>query len=145
MAITTYAELQTSMESWLGHTLYTDQLPDFITVFEAAANRRLRTRYQETTATITTSSGAGSLPSDYLAWRRVTWQGSTRVELEWIEPDYLQMSYPTDSQGVPQAFTIEGSTLYARPIDDTASITIDRKSTRLNSSHVSESRMPSSA
>jgi len=73
MPITNYSELKTAVENWLDHTLFTTRVPDFIALFEATANRRLRMRQQETSATLTPSSGAVALPADYLAWRRVTW------------------------------------------------------------------------
>jgi hypothetical protein len=120
MNITTYAELQTAIGSWLGRSDLTSAIPDFIMLFEACANRRLRVRQMETSANLTPSSGAVALPADYLAWRRVTWTGSTRVELEYVHPSYLQAAYPTSPSDVPRIFTIEGSTLKIRPIDDTA-------------------------
>jgi hypothetical protein len=120
MSITTYAELQTAIGSWLGRSDLTSQIPDFITLFEACANRRLRVRQQETSTNLTPSSGSVSLPADYLAWRRVTWTGSTRVELEYVHPSYLQGLYPDTPSATPRVFTIEGSTLKIRPVDDTA-------------------------
>jgi hypothetical protein len=119
MAITTYAELQTAIGNWLDHSLFTARIPEFITLFEACANRRLRVRQQETSTNLTPSGGSVALPSDYLSWRRVTWTGSTRVELEYVHPSYLQAAYPTSPAGVPHFFTVEGSTLKIRPIDDT--------------------------
>jgi hypothetical protein len=120
MSITTYAELKTAVENWLDHQLFTNRVPEFIALFEAAANRRLRVRQMETSTNLTPSSGAATLPSDYLAWRRVTWTGSTRVELEYVHPSYLQAAYPSSPTDVPRIFTIEGSILKIRPVDDTA-------------------------
>jgi hypothetical protein len=120
MSITTYSELESAIEAWLDHTLFTARVPDFIALFEAAANRRLRVRQMETIAPLTPSSGAAALPSDYLAWRRVTWTGSPRVELEYVHPSWLQAAYPTAPADVPRVFSIEGSTLKVRPVDDTA-------------------------
>ncbi|MCC6779768.1 MAG: hypothetical protein IT537_24570 [Hyphomicrobiales bacterium] len=120
MTIATYSELKTAVESWLGHTLFTARVPEFIALFEAAASRRLRVREMETTAALTPSSGAAALPANYLAWRRVTWTGSPRVDLEYAHPSYLQAAYPTSPADVPRMFTIEGNTLEVRPVDDTA-------------------------
>lgn len=120
MSLDTYANLQTTMSSWLGNSLNSANYPDMITIFEAAANRRLRVRQQEATATITMSSGAGTLPTDYLSWRRVTWPGSTSVDLEYAEPSLLVKMYPTAPIGTPGFFTIEGSTITVRPSDDTS-------------------------
>ncbi len=120
MAITTYSELKTAVENWLNHQLFTSRVPEFIALFEACANRRLRVRQMETSSNLTPSSGSATLPSDYLAWRRVTWTGSTRVELEYVHPSYLQAAYPDSASATPRVFTIEGSTLKIRPVDGTA-------------------------
>ena len=120
MSITTYAQLQTAIASWLARSDLTATIPDFITLFEAAANRRLRVRQMETSTNLTPSSGTATLPADYLAWRRLTWTGSNRVELAYVEPSYLQAAYPSSPSETPSIFTIEGATLKIRPVDDTA-------------------------
>src|SRR5215470_5632208 len=120
MPITTYTELKAAVENWLDHALFTARVPEFIALFEATANRRLRTRWQEATASLTPSAGAVALPVDYLAWRRVTWTGASRVELTYVHPSYLQAAWPTSPAGVPRIFTIEGATLKIKPLDTTA-------------------------
>ena len=120
MAITTYSELQAAVGNWLDHSLFAARIPEFIALFEAAANRRLRVREQEAATTLMPSSGAAALPADYLAWRRVTWTGSPRVELQYVHPSYLQAAYPSTPSARPRVFTIEGSTLKIRPVDATA-------------------------
>jgi len=119
MTISTYATLQTAVETWLARTDLTATIPDLITLFEACANRRLRVRQMETSTTLTPSSGSATLPTDYLMWRSVTWTGSTRVSLEYVHPTYLQAAYPTTPSDTPRHFIIEGTTLKVRPVDDT--------------------------
>lgn len=119
MAITTYTELQSAIGNWLDHSLFTARIPEFIALFEACANRRLRVRQMEASTTLTPSSGSATLPTDFLMHRRVTWTGSTRVELEYVNPSYLQAAYPSSPSDTPRLFTIEGSTLKLRPIDAT--------------------------
>jgi hypothetical protein len=46
-------------------------------------------RPQVTTATITMTSGSGTLPTDYLEWKRVTWTGSPTRELTYVTPSAL--------------------------------------------------------
>ena len=65
------------------------------------------------------SSGAASLPSDYLQWRRVTSEQSTPVTLEYADPQWLRSAYPTTTSGTPKFFSIEGSSLIIRPADTT--------------------------
>ena len=121
MSITTYAELQAAIGNWLDHGLFTARVPEFIALFETAANRRLRVRQQETTTNLTPdANGNAALPADYLALRRVTWTGSPRVELAYVHPSYLQAAYPAAPADVPRIFTIEGATLKVRPLDQTA-------------------------
>jgi hypothetical protein len=72
MAITTYSELQAAVGNWLDHSLFAARIPEFIALFEAAANRRLRVREQEAATALMPSAGTAALPADYLAWRRVT-------------------------------------------------------------------------
>jgi hypothetical protein len=119
MSITTYAELQTAIGNWLQRDDLSSAIPDFITLFEACANRRLRVRQQETTVTLAPSLGTVALPGDYLAWRRVTWAGTNRRELEYVSPSWLQAFFSGASSGTPSAFTIEGANLLIRPIDPT--------------------------
>ncbi len=120
MSIGTYAELQTAVGNWLARAdLAAGRLQEFIALFEAVANRRLRVRQMETSTTLTPSSGSATLPTDYLAWRRVTWAGDTRQELEYVHPSYLQALHPATEAGIPQLFTIEGSTLKVRPTSGT--------------------------
>lgn len=66
MSITTYAELKTSAANWLHRSDLAAMVPDFITLFEAFANRVLRLRAMEKTATVTMTDGVGTLPADFL-------------------------------------------------------------------------------
>jgi hypothetical protein len=124
MALTTYAELQTAVASWLARSDLTATIPDFVTLAEAHFNRVLRVRQMETSTTLTPSSGSATLPTDFLAYRRVTWASDTTRELEYVHPSYLSAAYPDSAEGTPAQFTIEGSTLKVRPVSDT-SITFD--------------------
>jgi hypothetical protein len=120
MSFSTYADLKSQIADYLARNDLTSNIPDFITLFEAVAVRRLRVRPMETSTNLTPSSGSVALPSDYLSWRRVTWTGSNRVDLEYVHPSILQAYYPTSPSDTPAMFTIEGSTLKVRPVDATA-------------------------
>jgi len=119
MPITNFSELKSAVASWLARDDLSSNIPDFIALFEAAANRRLRVRQMENTAALTPAAGAATLPGDYLAWRRVTWAGTSRRELEYVHPSYLQAAFPDASSGTPRLFTIEGPALKIRPTDGT--------------------------
>jgi hypothetical protein len=119
MSITTYAELQSAIANWLARDDLTSYIPDFITLFEAAAARRLKVRLQESTTTLTPSSGVATVPSDYLGHRRVTWTGSPIQELSYVAPP-IYAGYLESGSGTPTVFTIEGSNLRVAPSSDTA-------------------------
>jgi hypothetical protein len=119
MAITTYSELKAALANWLARDDLTGAVADFIALFEAAANRRLRVRQMEASAELMPSSGTAALPADYLTWRRVTWTGARRHELDYVHPSYLQAAFDTGA-GTPRVFTIEGATLKIRPVDGAA-------------------------
>jgi len=121
MSITTYAELRTAISNWLGErTDLEARIPEFINLFEAKLSRRLGIRETRSTTNITPSSGSATLPTDLLYIIRVTWTGSTRVDLTYEHPSYLQLAYPTSASGTPTVYTVEGTTLKVRPVDDTA-------------------------
>ncbi len=120
MTIQTYSDLQAAIANWIARADLSVNIPDFIALFEAVANRRLRLRQQESAASLTPSSGVAALPADYLAWRRVTWMGQFPRELEYVHPSYLHALYPTLPADIPRLFTIEGSNLTVAPTDSTA-------------------------
>lgn len=120
MSFTSYATLQAAVASWAARDDLSGLIPDYITIFECAAARKLKVRLQETTATLTPSSGVATLPTDYLGYRRVTWTGSPRNELAYVAPTIFQSDFPTQPSGTPSIFTIEGTNLRVMPQSDTA-------------------------
>lgn len=119
MAITTYAELQTAIGNWLDDTSLSARVIEAIALLESNINRKLAVRQQITSTTLTPSSGAATLPTDYLLWKRVTWTGSPLRELEYVDPSYFIQAYPDSPSGTPRFFTIEGSTLRIVPVSST--------------------------
>ena len=117
MALATYADLQTQIANWIARADLTSYIPDFITLFETQANRRLRVRLMETSATLTPSGGFVALPSDYLMWRYLKWAGSTARVLEYVHPSYFLASYPTWPSDVPRYFTITSGYISIIPQD----------------------------
>lgn len=121
MSIVSYATLQTAIGGWLGHELTSSRNTDFIAMFEASANRRLRVRQMETSTSLTPdSSGDATLPTDYLAWRQVIWTGSPAGDLQYVPPSYITSAYPTAPSGTPSVFTVEGTQVKIMPLSTTA-------------------------
>ncbi len=120
MPFTTNIELKAAIADQLARADLTTQIIDFIALFECEAARELfRMRETETSTTLTPTAGSVALPSDYMGWRRVTYTGSPRVDLDYVHPSILQAYYPTVPSATPAVFTIEGSTLKVRPVNDT--------------------------
>lgn len=65
MSITTYAELQTAITTWLHRNDLAAVAPDFITLAEAKFNRLLRARDMEDAISGTITNGAIALPADF--------------------------------------------------------------------------------
>jgi len=118
MAITTYTELRTAIADWAhrtGDTAFTDFTPDFIRLAEARFNRTLRTTdMEETLASTSLSSGAASLPSGFLAFKELRFNGTVDYtlypkSLEWIR------SQDDTSTGDAQYFAVTGSQVVCWP------------------------------
>jgi hypothetical protein len=114
--LTTYAEVQEGVARYLQRDDLVGHIPDFIVMAEARFNSILRVSQMETSATITISSGSGSLPTDYLAWRRVYANSSPVIELEAIDPGLAIHQFPDTSAGTPAFFYVAGSSIYTKPV-----------------------------
>lgn len=132
MALDTYANLQTAILSWLarpGDTLISGGVPDMITLFEAEARRRLKTRWNEATATLNLSANVETvaLPADFYELREARITGvDPMAELVYMTGPELDVAYPSTTADQPVNFTIEGLNARFRPVPDTAyTVTID--------------------
>jgi hypothetical protein len=114
MSISTYTELQTAVTDYLARSDITLRVPDFITMAESRMNRILRTKDMETSATITMTSGSGSLPGNYLEWISVTW--NSERDLRYVEPDSEDWRFRYRPSEDPQLFSILASTLKIKPV-----------------------------
>lgn len=126
MALTTYSELVTAVQQWMGdRTDLYGYVPDFIALCEAEINhgdgqrQGLRVREMETSSTVTLSSGTGTLPTDYLEWRQVRSLESTARDLKYITPSLALEMFPTTYAAPAVYFTITGSSLICYPTPST--------------------------
>jgi len=119
MALTTYAELQSAVASWLARDDLTAYIPDFIRLFEATAARRMKVRLSVDSTTLTPVSGVATLPSDFLGVVRLTWTGDPRIELGYAGPTYFSARFADGESGTPSLYTIEGTSLKVGASDDT--------------------------
>ncbi len=125
MAITTYAELQSAITNWMGgRTDLTSFYPDWITLFEAYAARRLRVRPMETAITLTLTNGAANLPADYLGFKQAYRSDAIAAPLEYKSDDYLLTLFPTYPSGISQFFSITQTNFKVYPQDSTSVVLI---------------------
>jgi hypothetical protein len=128
MSITTYSELITAVGNWLGGRGDLDTfIPDFITLFEAAANRRLRTARMIAEADISfVDFGFGFVPNDYIAFHRAIWLGSPSIELEYItETFYSELNTAGITTGRPRYITFSGDAFFTIPTDTSSNVRLN--------------------
>lgn len=119
MAITTYAELKTSVANWLARDDLTTYIPDFITLAEARIYRELKIRQMETALSSAISSGVIAVPSGYTQMKFAYVDGSPIKKLERFDLERLYQEYPTRSaDGKPAAFAREGTNFVFGPYPD---------------------------
>ena len=126
MALDTYAALQAAVADYLARSDLTTQIPDFITLNESRLNKILRTRFQETVASVTIDAVTEALPADFLEARTFVLSSSPNVVLEFMAPTDLETTYASGTTGKPLNFAIIGSNFKFGPSPDstyTASLT----------------------
>lgn len=118
---TNYASLQADIARWLARDDLADDIKRFITLAESDICKDLRIRQMETEVTFDTTSGAATLPTNFLGARRVYVDvtGASR-QLDYLSPERFHTSRVFDLTGTPQAFTIEGNQIKFAPKSPTA-------------------------
>lgn len=120
MSITTYAELQAAVASWLNRGDLTANIPDFITLAEAQMSTDLKARAMETKVSLATVAGTKTvaLPTDMLEMRRLQVVGTYNQPLSYRSPDELSSDYADNGSGQPAVFTVIGANIELAPIPD---------------------------
>jgi hypothetical protein len=121
MALDTYANLQTAVQTWLDRTDISANVADCITLTEAYIQRNLRTRQMVFTSTFTTTAGVATLPTDFLQVISVRRMGSPVTTLVPLDDEEFNRLYGTGTGGTPQAYLISGLTISIAPVDNTTS------------------------
>lgn len=120
MAITTYAELQTSVANFLARDDLTAQIPDFIALAEARMGRELDTRSQIKRVTAETVAGAEfiDLPTDLRKIQGIKINSNPVKVLDYATSyDYYNLT-PSNGTGTPSYYTVVGTAIGLRPIPD---------------------------
>jgi hypothetical protein len=120
MSITTYAELQTAVASWLNRGDLTANITDFITLAEARLSSDVKGRLMDTKTTLATVVGVNTvtLPTDMLEMRRFQVAGSYNQPLSYRTPDEQSIDFSANSSGQPIVFTVIGANAELAPVPD---------------------------
>lgn len=119
MALTTYAELQTEVQTWLDRTDISANVPTCITLAESYFQRKLRVRQMQASADFTTTAGVATLPTDFLGVKAVRRMGNPVTTLDPLDDEEFDRLYGSLTSGTPKAYLIFGTTISVAPVDNT--------------------------
>jgi hypothetical protein len=109
MAVTSYSTLTSAIGEWATRTYTSSQTDEFIALAEAEFNLILGGYRRETSVSITTTSGVGSLPADFLDMVSLTHATyGLMLPIAWSE---IALRNPTYTGGTPTHYAISGSSL----------------------------------
>ena len=107
--------LITEVQEWLDRDDLAAKIPVFIQMFEAEANRELRTPDMERTVTFEVEDEDRPLPDDYLAMRAIYREAGTLDQpLRGLSPQALKTDY-SGVTGVIQAYALVSGALRVGP------------------------------
>ena len=120
MAITTYAELQTTIANWLNRDDLTAVIPDFISLTEAGINRDLRHYRMINRVDATLDSRYVQMPTDWMETVRFSITSGNTYRIELISrDDMLEYRQNTaDVSGRPRFYANIGDTIEVFPTPD---------------------------
>jgi hypothetical protein len=120
--ISTYAELKTALAAWLkpNTTLPSDEttsrIPEYIALFEAEANRTLRTRNMDTVNTaLAVTSGSATVPTGFRQMVSVVNTTTPYDNIDYIPLDQFERLDATTTSGLPEYYTLSGATILFWP------------------------------
>jgi len=149
MALSTYAELKTSIGDWLNRSDLTSVIPDFISLAEAQIERTLRARQMIVRANASFDAQYGAVPSDFLEAKSLKLTSTNpQTPLSFLSIDALdaEMTKYTAS-GKPKFFGVVGGQLRIVPTPDatyTTELTYYAKLSKLSSSNTTNWLLTSS-
>lgn len=125
MALDSYTNLKTALQTWLARADVSSDVDDMIDLFEAWINRNMRMPQMEQEAT-TAAAEYLALPSDFLELRDIQFQGNPRRQLEYMSPSMADLYDTSGTAGTPRFYTLVGDQIRLIPQpDSTTDIRID--------------------
>ena len=141
MALTTYAELKTSVVDWLNRSDLTSAIPDFISLAEAQIERNLRTRQMIVRSTASLTTEYSAVPDDFLEAKTFKLDTSPPTPLQFETIDSMDnLSVVYTSSGKPAYFSVVGNQFRFIPTPDTTytgELTYYAKLSKLSSTNTS--------
>jgi hypothetical protein len=121
MALTTYAELQTSIAEFLNRDDLTAKIPDFITLAEAQMNAELRHWRMEKRANANLDSQYTAVPVDFIQPVRFSITGSQISSLSQTDSKTITdlRAANNNASGRPTEYTIIDGSIEVFPTPDT--------------------------
>lgn len=120
MALASYNDLVSTVESYLARTDLTSVIPTFVMLAQQRMSRDLRTREMLKVATTTATDGTVQLPNDFLEMRELHFQGNPPITLEYESPDKFFRDMLTTTSGLPYYYTIIGYEFQFAPVPDSS-------------------------
>lgn len=119
MSFSTYADLQTSVQSFLHRSDMDSIIPDLIKLGELRIFREVRCRVMESTLNGTIANGVIALPSDYLDLKFAYIDATPAVKLARSSASQIYEHYPyRTASGMPCAIAREGDNFIFGPYPD---------------------------
>ena len=121
MSLSTYADLQTAVSSWLKRADMTTASADLITLGETWIYRHARTRDMETSLSVVIAAGVAALPSNFIALKNARISGNPDTPLAIRPAEWIYDAYPLRSAtATPKYVGVEGANLIFGPYPDAA-------------------------
>jgi hypothetical protein len=120
MALSTFADLKTSIANYLNRSDLTSVIPDFITLTEAKLNRILRIRPMQKRVSTTLTSGDAfvDLPNDFLEATQIFIDSNPNKVLNYVNANQIELENTQETSGTPSQYTITGDEFQLSPIPD---------------------------
>lgn len=130
MALSTFADLKSTVATFLNRSNLTTQIPYFVQLCETRifygseeqpfASEPLRIRAMESSQYATFNVQTIALPSNFLQQRRLYIASTPNIRVEYIAPDLFWDKWLSSTTGRPSQFTVEGENIVLGPTPDSA-------------------------
>jgi hypothetical protein len=118
MALASYNDLVSTVESYLARSDLTSVIPTFVMLAQQRMTRDLRTREMLRVATTPTTDATVELPPDFLELRDLHFQSNPPITLHYQSPDLFFRNLLTTTSGEPYYYTLIDNELQFAPVVD---------------------------